>query len=486
MRFGSTDTLAFDVDPVEPSWERRAAGDLGPWARLCVIARDRVLTRAEIRPAARVVESVHVPLAPLCAWWHASLGAVSLEESARLFRTDVDLHRSLDDWNRSSPPMGEDDAWEDARYAWYTRHFWLAGAEGAWVPDLAFVRADDRLWISWGTPTFLAERAPRFLEPPGCVDVPWGAALSAVDDLCGFVADELRKRGLATTFAWAQTSTALANRKWTAGDLARALGGDRATHILAVLGITADESADAGPSLLALRDLETGDSTLGALREMDARSKLADGVMLAERRSALSECVRAPSPTEAGYDAARAVRASFADPIAPLDDEALQHLLGTTLGIAVEERELPDAKNLAACGYRLGFRPVADVFRNKRTSLGWVRRMELARAAGHLLLDPLSGARALGAGSSARSIGPRRRRSGAFAAELMLPSAGIRKVLEDLRASADEPAAFAALMDRFGVGARTTAYHLWNRRFLRSAEDRDGLIDAFGAQGDGR
>lgn len=106
--------------------------------------------------------------------------------------------------------------------------------------------------------------------------------------------------------------------------------------------------------------------------------------------------------------------------------------------------------------------------------------MELARAVGHLLLDPVSTAGVLGAGSSTtRATGPRRRRSGAFAAELVLPTSGVRKLLDELGADAQEEAVFEATMRRFGVGARTAAYHLWNHGFLVNAQRRDALIDEY-------
>ena len=168
MRFGSADAIAFDVEPVEPSWERHAPADRGPWAKLALIADGRTLTRAEMRTTQQVVHAVHVPLLPLVDWWVHAIGYVSFEESSRIFSGgDVFLHRALSAWNAAPPPRGfDEDHWVDARYEWYARHFWLAGAEGAWVPDVGFVRSDDRLWISWAVPSFLDARAPCFLSRP--------------------------------------------------------------------------------------------------------------------------------------------------------------------------------------------------------------------------------------------------------------------------------------------------------------------------------
>ena len=45
------------------------------------------------------------------------------------------------------------------------------------------------------------------------------------------------------------------------------------------------------------------------------------------------------------------------------------------------------------------------------------------------------------------------------------------------------PEKFEQILDRFGVGATTAAYHLWNRGLLSSADVRDHLIDRFSSMG---
>lgn len=77
-------------------------------------------------------------------------------------------------------------------------------------------------------------------------------------------------------------------------------------------------------------------------------------------------------------------------------------------------------------GRRDGARGVAIVLESPRTSVTWGRRFEAARALGHALLDPLRQG-VVGAASSAFAQEVRRRRSGAFAAELLLPEAALRR-----------------------------------------------------------
>jgi hypothetical protein len=113
-----------------------------------------------------------------------------------------------------------------------------------------------------------------------------------------------------------------------------------------------------------------------------------------------------------------------------------------------------------------------------RTSVLWGKRFELARALGYLLLAPFREG-ALGGASSAFSQPWLRRCTGAFAAELLLPTSAISS--NDLSGldRASDPAKFQDLMARFGVGARTAAFQLWNHGLLSSPQVRDELIDRF-------
>lgn len=65
-----------------------------------------------------------------------------------------------------------------------------------------------------------------------------------------------------------------------------------------------------------------------------------------------------------------------------------------------------------------------------------------------------------------------------FAAEFLLPSEALREDAHSLDSYA-EPERFEHLLGRYGVGAMTAAYHLWNRGFFSSYQVRDDLIDQF-------
>jgi hypothetical protein len=129
---------------------------------------------------------------------------------------------------------------------------------------------------------------------------------------------------------------------------------------------------------------------------------------------------------------------------------------------------------------RQGTAPLARTFTSRRTKTTWGWRFEACRAMGHAACDPVR-AGALGAGFGAYARGARRRRSGAFAADLLLPAAALAaRSVGRLDGLADERG-FAALLADYGVGARTAAYQLWGRGWLSSAALRDELIDGFAA-----
>ena len=71
-----------------------------------------------------------------------------------------------------------------------------------------------------------------------------------------------------------------------------------------------------------------------------------------------------------------------------------------------------------------------------------------------------------------------RRCSGAFAAELLLPSEHLFERFGVLDSAASHDV-FLSLLNEYGVGARTAAFQLWNRGLLSSPRVRDGLIDDF-------
>ena len=100
MRLGDIRRLAFDLDPVSPSWERRTPSDQGPWAQFAIWGAEQNFCRNWFPAIRSVNEGVYVPLAPIADWFLRCARYIAYEESSRAFPTDVDLTCQLHKENR--------------------------------------------------------------------------------------------------------------------------------------------------------------------------------------------------------------------------------------------------------------------------------------------------------------------------------------------------------------------------------------------------
>jgi hypothetical protein len=494
MRFGDARKLAFDLEPLSPSWERRSPSDRGPWARLAIWACDENFCQNWLPSTREVHEGVYIPLAPLADWFVNNIKFIAYEESARAFPTDVDLTRALEAWKSSAPAAhyGED-LWDDLRFDWSGRHFLLAGAEGSWLPNLAFARTDDRLWLSADTVQFATPGAPNFTYRPGVYSVPWRDACAAIAEFVQYVGQHLSSSGLQNIYAWSSEPSPFES----------ALEVDLLDYVNLSLGLSNEEIASAfqiesledlrnrlelpsqgspvdSVALQALRDLEIEEGVVGVALQCDLDTRRTRGGKFLERRLRTLDAAPGYPPEEQGYAAARVVRQDLGLNGEPFRDS--ESLLQDLFDIEIEERS--DLHTLhdhtVAGGHARGFGKVI-LLDSPQIRKPWSRRMEIFRGVGHLLLDASPEQAAIGAGSSNRSVGPRRRRSGTFAAEMLLPQEAIRKRCGNILDEAAKPEIFEALMSDYGVGAQTAAWQCFNAGLLSSREVVHELIGSYGA-----
>jgi len=76
----------------------------------------------------------------------------------------------------------------------------------------------------------------------------------------------------------------------------------------------------------------------------------------------------------------------------------------------------------------------------------------------------------------------RRPRSGAFAAEFLLPVGALEAASAGHLDGAADAEHFSELLHKFGIGARTAAHQLYNHGLLSSDVVRDDLIEQFAKQ----
>ena len=496
MLIGDQRALALEIQPVVPSWKRRAPSERGPWAKLSIWLSGDNLCRHWLPSARSIDDGVYVPLAPIADWLVRTARYIAYEESARAFPTDVDLPSALERWKEAAPARPFDqDSWDDERFEWSERHFLAAGADGAWLPNLAFVRVDEDLWVSAGDSRFATPGAPHFLYRPGKHRVSWPEAKQTLTEFVDQVGGSLREAELDREYPWSREDGALRQAlevgiidylglSLSESEIDELFGVRSEKGIRSKLQLPADAAPIESVALLALRDLEVETGIGDVLVQCDLETRTRRAGRLHEKRLKAFDAAGKGTPEEQGYETARVIRRSLGLDGRPLPEP--EEFLQTHFDIEVETR--PDVKtkhdHCVAGAHRDGHGRIT-LLSSSQTQKPWSRRMEILRGMGHLLLDASPSGEAVGAGSSTRAVGPRRRRSGAFAAEILLPRDALRRRSGGVLDAVLEHEIFPALMTEYGVGARTAAWQCWNAGLLSSRDVVEELIDANGAQGSG-
>jgi hypothetical protein len=190
------------------------------------------------------------------------------------------------------------------------------------------------------------------------------------------------------------------------------------------------------------------------------------------RGSTLDAARAADTAEQAGQLAARAVRELLA-----LDGRPIGDMPGVLAQLGITSHtsgtEARHEHMLVAAAPRHA--PAVTILRTLQTQERWGCRFEQARALGHALLDPLRGD-ALGAIATKWTQSVRRRRSGAFAAELLVPRSAVDEASGGHLDGICEGDRFSDLLTRYGVGATTAAWQLYNHKRV-SPQARADLIE---------
>lgn len=460
MIFGDRDELALEVDRFDPPWQP-VDPDESVWAAVAVWVAGVNLTEHRRHGSDRVRDDLHIPLVPLARWCIAARAALHYEERTHL-GAFTSPHEELDRWSTAAlAPRLDEAAWLDRRDAWWSRHFTGSATADLVAPSLGIVRNDDRALVSWRTPD-LPRPDRTFIRPSGAKIVSWTVVSAALDDYVAAVRAWSPSGQLEPTVEDAHGAleyyTGLAASELPAFRFLPEAVHDPAVDPLAqvVRDLTHRTSTGPaqGPIVKVIRAVgEHGDH---GWWDMRARLVMAPGIGFEQE----------------GYDGAQTVRRLLGLDGQPIDDV---EKLARELGVQVTgDAPAADGDRMVVAG-SAGGPAVSMLLASARTATPWGRRFEVARALGHLLLDPVRGA-AIGAASGPRAMASRRRRSGAFAAELLLPTVALEEASAGALDGIAEGTRFAALLKRFGVGATTAAFHLWNQGFLSSPEVRDDLM----------
>ena len=490
MLFGNRNSFAIDIEPLAPSWERRYLPERTAWSRLSFWVGGDNICRNLLDGSNSVRDGVNVPLAPIADWLVRSWTFLAFEERPGFFPLRSSLYETVSKWGDAPPQAGfSEDEWLDARELWWSRHFLAAGADGSHLPNVSFVRGVDRLFIEWTPAEFSGTPVPQFLSERGGHAIGWTEGEDVFAEFVSSVARWLRDESLDHAFPWACREDPLHEAMPSFSDTLHAYTGISAevlrawTHsandadLCKNLGLGADGS-DPGGSVITqvLRDLPPGisESVRDEVWRLDRETQSVTD-FAAELRTVARDAVRpASNPEDAGYFAAQGLRDHLylnGQPIENVDEQLKD------FGVILIDSDVECAQERMLVGCRRGIGAAAVMNRTPRTATPWGRRFESVRALGHLLMDSYR-QDTIGAASTAFAQPWARRRAGAFAAEYLLPCDALRGDAETLDSYA-QPQRFERILDTYGVGAQTAAFHLWNHGFLSSTRVRDELIDRF-------
>ena len=320
--------------------------------------------------------------------------------------------------------------------------------------------------------------------------MPWDEAETVLAKFVAFTANWLRRETLESEFPWARMVDPLRDMESSfmeklqaytgvsGHDLQELMEADTEADLRNMLGIQ-EESEDPGSSVITqvLRDLSPSalESVCEPLRQLEAASRQRMTDVASNLRTTAREAVEVEAAgnvaEKAGQIAAQTVRDEL-----KLNEEPVQNMDQRmhTLGVSILDFDVNAGRASMMVGSRRKMGSAVAIFRTPRTKTTWGRRFELARALGHLVMNPWRGG-TVGAASADFSRPWSRRCSGAFAAEFLLPSSHLHNRFKELD-SAGKHTAFSSLMKEYGVGATTAAYHLWNNGLLSSPDRRDDLI----------
>jgi hypothetical protein len=460
--FGDRQELAIEVERTDTPWNVVDPQNDSVWAALAIWVTGQNLSEHRRNGTDRVRDDLHIPLVPLARWAISARSALHYQERSPLGAA-TSPHEELDRWSGGRPPTGvSEDAWLDRRDVWWSEHFTGAATPDVTAPSIGIVRNDDHALLSWRTPR-LPTPDRTFVYPHGAVVISWSVLARALDEFVAAVSE------------WARPTCELAAENDHAAHRLEYYTG-LAEHEIPGFGFLPDAAHDPAVDPLAqvVRDLSHRTSTGPARDSIVGTVRSAASMAGHQWWTLRQQLVPAPSRSfeDNGYDGAQAARSLLGLDGGAIDDveSLLRHV-----DVDISADSPPSAADRMLVAATAAGPAITMVLANARTEKPWGRRFELARALGHLLLDQVRGD-AIGAASGPQALASRRRRAGAFAAELLLPTSALEEASDGVLDGIVEGERFAQLLDHFGVGANTAAYHLWNQRLLSSPEVRDDLI----------
>lgn len=472
-QFGDTSRfavkLSFSEDPHPvPGLRRDLAGS---WGALEIWARGRCLTRSTDNEGGQS-DGVVWYLLPFLEWIAQSASRLLNEEPfpRRIAREDVpNACVWLDQSEEPALTLTEDEeeSWFESRSSWRERHALRSGFQDAAFPMVLIRRAGDNIEVSWDNRKWGTSRPTvTFSEAEGTALV---EAEHVVHPLAELLTDV--PRALAARAPTPRLNRLLERISKMLGSQPdwRWLLHEDTVRVLEDMPEIHSKLSDSGSTkgLLARHtELTHLLRSVRATRPRDIE-KLADALSLSGNGLSDLERYRSPSipdpdePWGEGYEAAIQLRENLGWGSEPLPN------LGNWLdemGTRHHARDMGEQVDLVSV-IRNGH---SYFVANPDTGRGRRQTIALPTGLGHLLMDP-EGASVDGTWE----YWPQAARARAFAAMLLMPEEGVRRVLR--KAGGPTVDGVKRVMDVYGTGARAATWHLFNIKIIDD-EERESIL----------
>jgi Zn-dependent peptidase ImmA (M78 family) len=477
MIFGQRDLWAIEVDPLPGAPVEHDPAAAATWCSIRLWVESRNLTAHTRKQSATTSAALHWPAAYLARWFVRSWSGFWERAGWPLPGAIVDAEVACTRLDQHLAELGLDaeDDLLDRRDDFVASHSLLAAASGGLMPHVYLMREGSTVHVTWREPT-AHDSDVAFHEPQGRARLGANVFLDAVVEFlrwCGEVV------------AGHDSNLATEIDRW----LARV---DRPEAAAAALqgyirpwGVSASHGAMPGidsrlglPDHWQLAGARLDPSRFSAavvFRALAPVVDVADVLVLLDRLRSYPSVPEASQELETlrsrlivptseaphlqGYNLAEQLRMAQSNPDAYFDIEAFL----AEMGVKIDTADLSDETVDGATVWSVQHGPVIVLNQMGTKQVPWARRMILAHELCHLLVDRQAAAELLVA-STPWAPPDLERRANAFAAELLLPKAGILRVAGDAVRSGwvgDETRIL--LMDQFKVGATVCNHQLENR-----------------------
>jgi Zn-dependent peptidase ImmA (M78 family) len=475
--FGRRDLWAIEVNPLSGAPSEPDPAAAASWCAIRLWANGKNLTAHTRKESSTMEDALMWPAAYLARWFVRAWPGFWNRAGWPLPGPVVDAESACWMLDKHLAELGPDvsDDLLDRRDGFVASHSLLAAAAGGVMPHVYLMHEDATVHIVWGSRHLLSRPSDVvFHEPQGRVSV---RADLFVDAIAEFL------KWCSVTFGSSDPILARQISEWILRLDRPEAAEDRMFGYLHPWGVPSSSSApsdidprldlptdwrSAGaflnpgqfPAAVVFRSLSpvvSKDDVFALLTRLRAYPSYG-GTELESLRSGLA--VQAHEvPHHQGYALAEQLRRKLGNIDGLLD---IDSLLGRA-GVKIDEANLSDASADAATVWGAEHGPVVVLNTLGSKNVPWARRMTLAHEFCHLLIDRHAAAELMIA-STPWAPPKLERRANAFAAELLLPKAGIQRVLGGAIATGwvDEQAR-TKLMDEFEVGATVCDHQLKNR-----------------------